>query len=100
MQTMPMKLVTIIAEDELEPRLTDDVKKLGAHGYSVGKVRGEGMHGARLSEWEGENIRIETIVPDTVADQIMAHLAERYFPHFAVVAYISNIEVLRGGKFA
>jgi hypothetical protein len=28
MQTVPKKLVTIIAEDELEPRLTTDVKNL------------------------------------------------------------------------
>jgi nitrogen regulatory protein P-II 2 len=65
----------------------------------VGKVRGEGLHGARLSEWEGENIRFETIVSEAVAERIKEYLAERYFPHFAVVVYISNIEVLRGGKF-
>jgi nitrogen regulatory protein P-II 2 len=99
MQTTPMKLVTIIAEDEIEPRLTRDIMTLGAHGYSVGKVRGEGLHGARLSEWEGENIRLETIVSEEVADKIMARLAEQYFPHFAIIAYLSNIEVLRGGKF-
>lgn len=100
MQTVSLKLVTIIADEVLEKKLIDDVKKLGAKGYTVGKVHGEGAKGARTSEWEGENVRLETLVSKSVAEKIMSHLAERYFPNYTIIAYLSGVEVLRGEKFA
>jgi hypothetical protein len=99
MKTFEMKLVVIITEDELEPRLTKEILALGARGYTVSRVQGEGWHGARKSEWEGENVRIETIVPETVANSILAHLAERYLPHFATVVYVQTVNILRVEKF-
>jgi len=99
MKTSEMKLVVIITEDELEPRLTKEILALGARGYTVSRVQGEGWHGARKSEWEGENVRIETIVPETVANSILAHLAERYLPHFATVVYVQTVNILRVEKF-
>jgi nitrogen regulatory protein PII len=99
MKTSEMKLVVIITEDELEARLTKEIMALGARGYTVSRVQGEGWHGARKSEWEGENVRIETIVPETVANSILAHLAERYLPHFATVVYVQTVNILRVEKF-
>jgi nitrogen regulatory protein PII len=99
MPTTSAKLITIIAEDELEERLERDVLQLGARGYTVVRVRGEGLHGARKSEWEGENIRIEAVVSPEVAQRILDHLATKYFAHFAVVAYVSTVEVVRAEKF-
>jgi nitrogen regulatory protein P-II 2 len=54
----------------------------------------------RASEWEGRNVRLETLVTEEVADRILAHVAEVYFPHFAVVAWIEDVEVVRGDKYA
>jgi nitrogen regulatory protein P-II 2 len=99
MQTVSLKLLTIIAEDELESRLVRDLKELGTRGYTVAKVRGEGAHGLRGSEWEGENVRIETLVDPTLAERIAEHIAARYFERFAVIVYLTPAEVLRGGKF-
>jgi len=99
MKTFEMKLVVIITEDELEPRLTKEILALGARGYTASRVHGEGWHGARKSEWEGENVRIETIVPEPVANSILAHLAERYLPHFATVVYVQTVNILRVEKF-
>lgn len=94
-----LKLLTIIAEDELEARLIADLKGLGATGYTVLKARGEGAHRARTSEWEGENIQIETLVSADLAERMLLHLAEHYFARFGVVAYLGTVEVLRPGKF-
>ena len=42
MKTHPRKLLVIIAESALERALVADVKRLGAHGYTVIDVRGGG----------------------------------------------------------
>ena len=99
MQLYPLKLVTIIADEVIEKRLVADVKKLGAKGYTIGKEHGEGAKGERMSEWEGENVRLETLVSESVAEKIMAHLAVEYFPNYTIIAYLSDVAVLRGEKF-
>lgn len=99
MHTVEIKRVTIIAEALLENRLIHDIKRLGARGYTLSAARGEGVRGVRASEWEGQNIRLETLVSEQVADRILAHLAEHYFPHFAVVAFVDVVAVVRGERY-
>ena len=59
MKATNLILLTIIAEDELESRLIADLKALGVRGDTICSVRGEGCHGLRASQWEGENIKID-----------------------------------------
>lgn len=99
MELTTVKLVTIIAEAVLEERLLHDLRHLGARGYTVGTVRGEGTRGIRASEWEGKSLRIETLVNAEVAEKILQHLATAYFPHFAVIAYAMDVQVVQGAKF-
>jgi nitrogen regulatory protein P-II 2 len=99
MNTFPLKSVTIIAEAVLQDRLVRQIKELGATGYTLTEVRGEGSRGVRASEWEGKNIKVQTLVSPEVADRILALLADEYFPHYAVVAYVENVEVVRGDKY-
>jgi nitrogen regulatory protein P-II 2 len=98
--THPLKLVTVVAEAVLEERLVREVKALGARGYTLSDVRGEGSRGVRASEWEGRNVKLETLVTAAVAERILEHLATRYFAHYAVVAYVENVEVVRGEKYS
>lgn len=97
--TTPLKLVTIIAEALLEDRLVQEIRGLGATGYTVTRASGRGTRGVRASEWEGNNVRIETLVVEAVADQLLTHLADHYFEHFAVVAYTQTVEVVRPEKY-
>ncbi|MCS7067138.1 MAG: transcriptional regulator [Meiothermus sp.] len=99
MALVSLKLVTIIAEGFLEEKLVREVKKLGAKGYTITPARGEGSRGVRASEWEGNNIRLETIVSPAVAEKILNRLAEVYFPNYAVIAFVENVEVVRGEKY-
>jgi nitrogen regulatory protein P-II 2 len=99
MKTTPMKLVTIVAEAVLEAQLLEEITAAGSKGYTLDRVRGEGSRGVRASEWEGKNVQIETLVAPEVAERILEFLAERYFPHYAVVAYVENVEVVRGEKY-
>ena len=100
MKTTNLILVNIVAEDELESRLIEDLKNLGARGYTVRRVRGEGAHGQRFSQWEGENIKIEVIVDGPTADTIGEYISTHYFPKFAVILYMHPVQVLRESKFS
>ncbi len=100
MRTTPRKLVTIIAEALLEDRLVQELQGLGANGYTVTRASGRGTRGIRASEWEGNNVRIETLVGAEVANQILTHLSDQYFELYAVVAYVQTVDVVRGDKYS
>jgi nitrogen regulatory protein PII len=99
MKTVRLRKVTIVAEAFLEERLLRAVRERGARGFTVGEARGEGSRGVRASDWEGKNVRIETLVSEEAAGRILEHVAQAYFPHFAVVAWVEAVEVVRGDKY-
>jgi nitrogen regulatory protein P-II 2 len=96
---MDLKLVTVIAEAIVSDRLIREIQQLGAKGYTATEVTGQGSRGVRASEWEGKNVKIETLVSEEVAQKILALLSEHYFPNFAVVAYVHDVTVVRGDKY-
>lgn len=96
---MRLKLVTIVAEALLEKRLIEEVRHQGAKGYTLTEARGEGSRGLRTMDWEGKNIRLEVIVSEEVAERILGVLQESYFPYYAVIAFVENVEVVRGYKY-
>lgn len=95
----PLKLVTIIAEEVLEATLENEIIALGAKGYTVATVRGKGEQGKRESIWEGENVKIETIVSEEVSLKIFEHLQRKYFDKYAMVAYVTDVQVVRTQHF-
>lgn len=100
MHTDARKLVTIITEAALEHTLAKDIERLGAHGYTVAEARGAGHRGVRDAGWESSaNIRIEGICDERVAAAIAEHLRNTYYEHYAMVLFISDVEVLRPEKF-
>jgi nitrogen regulatory protein P-II 2 len=99
MLTYPFKLVTIIAEPVLEPRITQELRRLGATGFTVVEGRGEGTRALHAAEIPGTNVRIETIVPPETAEQIVEYLARTYFTDYEVIAYLSDVAVVRGDKY-
>lgn len=99
MHTYPLKLVTIIAEPVLEGRLTQELRQLGATGWTVVEGRGEGSRNIHAAEIPGINVRIETIASAEVADRIVAHIATTYFADYGVIAYVSDVAVVRGDKY-
>ncbi|PIO49051.1 MAG: transcriptional regulator [[Chlorobium] sp. 445] len=99
MKTVSLKLLTIIADEALQRRLIEDVKTLGARGYTLEKAYGEGDSGGRISPWEGENIRLELLISAELAEKILDRLARDYFDKYSIIAYLSDVQVLRGEKF-
>lgn len=99
MKTVPLKRVTIVTEAVLETRLTADLSELGARGWTVVEARGKGSRGVRSSAVDGANLKIEVLVGAELAERILAHLAERYFADYAMIAYLDTVEVVRGDKY-
>lgn len=94
------KLLTVITEAALEGRLTADIERLGAHGYTVSDARGKGHRGVRDSHWsQSANIRVEVVCDETTARAIAGHLRERYYDNFAMILWLGDVEVLRQEKF-
>ena len=91
--------ITIITEGILREKMVELVKKHGATGYTLTKVEGEGSRGVRASDWEGRNICVETLVTAEVADIILAELNTTFFEDYSVIAWLTEVNVLRGDKF-
>ncbi len=96
---VPMTKLTVVSESLLREELLTLMRDAGATGFTVTTADGEGSRGVRATEWEGPNIRIETILSAELAEQILTQVAERYFDDYAVIAWLTEITVWRGKKF-
>lgn len=99
--SMPTRtLLTLICETALEARLIKDLEQLGAPGWTLSDARGSGSRGVRSAGWDNDgNIRLEIICSRELAERIARHLQERYYANYAMVCYLSEVEVLRPEKF-
>lgn len=91
--------LTIISESLLREEISALILRHGATGYTITRVEGCGSRGTRASDFEGRNTKFEVIVSEETADAILEEVAERYFEDFAVIAWLTTAEVLRGNKF-
>ena len=99
MKTTILSKVTIVSERLLKDNLIKLVKDAGGSGFTLSAVEGEGSRGVRAGDWEGRNVMLESLVSHEVADRILEDLNARYFEDFAVVAWVTEVTVLRGEKF-
>ncbi len=98
-KTVPLCLLTVIAEAILRERLIQDVRQAGARGYTITEATGEGVRQRRVGEILGANIRLETIVSPEVGERLLSLISTEYFDRYAVVAYLSTVSVIRGEKY-
>ena len=91
--------ITIVSERLLKDGIIDLIKDTGATGFTLSAVEGEGSRGVRAGDWEGRNVMIESLVSETTADRILMALNERFMENYAVVAWVTEVTVLRGDKF-
>jgi nitrogen regulatory protein PII len=96
----PSKLLTVVCESGLEEEVATALVRHGARGYTVTDARGRGAHGLRDGSWSaGANIRFEVLCCESTALGLMAMLDEHYFADYYMVAFLSDIQVLRPAKF-
>lgn len=98
-QMKPVYLVTIIALDSLESRILEDFGILEIRGFTVSAAEGQGLSRERRSDWEGKNIRIETLVSSTKAEKLVECIKNKYFEKYGVILFASEVRVLRPEKF-
>lgn len=95
-----MKLVTVICEALAREPLERLLDQVGAQGWTLFTVEGQGRQGHRNADiQEFANIQVEVIVPPLVAEDLLTRLEQEFFPKFAMVAYETTIRVLRRDKF-
>ena len=99
MNTHTLTLLTIVAETLLKDRLLHEVRQAGAKGFTITEVSGEGSRQRRVSEILGDNIKVEVIIKREVAESILDVLQKDFFPRYAVVAYMSEVQVVRENKY-
>ncbi|MCZ4282557.1 transcriptional regulator [Kiloniella laminariae] len=94
------KLVVIITESVIETTLLTDLEVLGVKGFTISDVRGRGHRGTRAGEWGIDgNIRIEIVCGESLSDQILAFLEQKYYDNYAMITYCSDVSVIRPEKF-
>ena len=100
MKLHSMKLVTIVCEALARSAVTELLKETGAHGYTLFPVEGVGAQGSRVADIEEfANIQIEVVLQTDPAMQLLARLETDFFARFAMIAYSTDIEVIRSAKF-
>ncbi|MBW8313283.1 MAG: transcriptional regulator [Hydrogenophaga sp.] len=100
LHTEKRTLLTVFSEASLEPLLIRDMDRMAIRGYTFSDARGKGSRGVRDASWdESRNIRLEVICARAQAEALLAQLQERFYANYAMVAYLSEVEVLRPEKF-
>ncbi len=95
-----MKLVTIVCEAYAKDAVTKLLREVGAHGYTLFAVEGDGSRGKRPADIpEFANIQIEVLVPPEVALILLERLERELFSRYGMIAFESDVRVLRPKKF-
>lgn len=96
----PRKLLTIVCETALERRVLEALRDAGASGYTLSDVRGGGARGERGGDWEGgRSVEIKVLCDDGTARRVVDEVMRRYGPDYALTLWVSDVAVVRPGKF-
>ena len=95
-----MKLVTIVCEAYAKEAVRKLLREIGAHGCTIFEVEGDGSHGERPADIrEFANIQIEVILPPERSEELLQRLEKDFFAPYAMIAFESDVRVLRANKF-
>jgi hypothetical protein len=97
---VPLCLLTIVTEGLLKDSVIDLLKRHGATGHTITRSDGEGSRGVRARDWEGPNLKFECVLSHKAADAALEEVGEIYFENYSVIAWVTDVSVLRGDKFA
>jgi nitrogen regulatory protein PII len=100
MNTHAMKLVTIVSEAYALESVKCLLREVGAHGWTHFTVEGAGARGERAGEMkEFANIQIEIVLQPAAAQTLLERVEKDLFPRFGMIAFESDVRVIRSAKF-
>ncbi len=99
MNSINFKLVTVICEPVLNSRILELSQELGATGFTITEVKGQGNSEKNSGEIPDSKLKIEIVLEPEVAAKLMKSLADSYFKNYSVITYASDISILRPEKF-
>jgi nitrogen regulatory protein PII len=103
--TQPATKVVIVTEEIIMKGILKIIEDAGVHGYTVLAARGKGEHNLRSGTEPSvsarfTNVQIEAIISDrAIAERIADAVGAKYFKNYAVIVYLTQVEVLRASKF-
>ena len=101
MQLYPLKLVTVVGESIIMEDIAEEAVKLGASGYSLTDVNGQGSRSTRnvIITSGSKTMKLELVVPMEVAEKVLKHVSHNYFDDYACIAWVSDVQVVRGESY-
>ena len=98
--TLPLKLLVIVAEAVLRDRLVAELKILGIPGCTLTPAMSWARQGPGSGEFEGPSVRLEVVASVEAVDSILMALSEKYFPTWSITAWVTDVQVVRPEKYA
>jgi nitrogen regulatory protein P-II 2 len=101
MQLYPLKLVSVVGESVIMEDIAEEAVKLGATGYSLTEIQGQGSRSTRnvIITGGAKTMKAEFVVPMDVAEKILKHVSHTYFEHYACIAWLCDVQVVRGESY-
>lgn len=100
MRLYNIKLLTITCEIMAQNLVKDILKKhkiTGYTSYEVGGMGDSGLRGQGLPE--EKNIKIEAILTEESAEKVVEEISRTMFSDYAIIFYLSDVQVARMEKF-
>jgi nitrogen regulatory protein PII len=100
MKLYNVKLLTVICEILAQKNVIDILNKHNITGYTLYEVEGNGARGLRGQGLKNEkNVKVEVIMQKETLQDVVEEIARTLFTNFAIVLYVSDVDVLRTEKF-
>jgi nitrogen regulatory protein PII len=101
MRLYKIKLLTITCEIMAQNLVKEILKKHKITGYTSYEVDGIGSSGVRGHGLpEEKNVKIEVVLTEDSAERVIEEMTRTLFSDYAIIFYLSDVQVARMEKFA
>ncbi|MCV0399598.1 MAG: hypothetical protein K5785_06335 [Nitrosarchaeum sp.] len=101
MKLFDVKLLTITCEILAQKNVLDILGKYNVSGYTLYEVEGDGSKGIRGQGFKNDkNVKIEVLLHQDKVEQIAEEIARTLFSDYAIILYVTDVNVLRPEKFS
>ena len=100
MKLYELKLLTVTCEILAQKNVIEILEKYKVSGYTICEVEGNGSKGIRGQGFKNDkNVKIEILLSNAKMQQVSEEIARTLFSNYAIILYVTDIQVLRPEKF-